>query len=370
MLLFACIEKNIGDDLFIETLCARYPNIRFVISSDAKYGSLEQIPNLRFSHLLKLWLLFNDRSSSKTWKKIITWFCRNLLDFIIGDYRVAVYIVGNAFKNTDYIGYEQSSWFANRLKLAKHFYILSTNFGPYNDNRWFYDMHELFSLAEDICFRDKDSYLLFRDLKNVRYAPDAVLSSNRRGGLCDSDSKLLLMSVIDCAFGNRGPLLPSLAMDYEKKMIEIIRYFEKLEYEVVLINSNTIQDSPASKRIMNSFTDSPFVSLFNYDGNINTVEDLYKRASAVVATRLHAIILAWLYRVPVFPISYDQKIENLLDSYEYTGDFVRISDIDNLSLPRLLMALDRGIDDCFVNRISREAQLQFKALDKELNRIN
>ena len=47
--LFACIEKNIGDDLFVKIICDRYPDTDFVITSKAQYGSLKEISNLHFS---------------------------------------------------------------------------------------------------------------------------------------------------------------------------------------------------------------------------------------------------------------------------------------------------------------------------------
>ena len=37
---------------------------------------------------------------------------------------------------------------------------------------------KIFKICTDICFRDKYSYNLFKDIENVRYAPDYAFSYN------------------------------------------------------------------------------------------------------------------------------------------------------------------------------------------------
>ena len=46
IILLACIEKNIGDDLFVYVICKRYKNCNFIINNDAKYGDLIKLENL------------------------------------------------------------------------------------------------------------------------------------------------------------------------------------------------------------------------------------------------------------------------------------------------------------------------------------
>ena len=89
---------------------------------------------------------------------------------------LVIYIVGNAFKNKDYKGPEQLMWLRDRERIAKYFYLLSTNFGPYKDSRWKNDCLNEFKKMTDVCFRDFHSYKLFRDDVLIRYSPDAVLT--------------------------------------------------------------------------------------------------------------------------------------------------------------------------------------------------
>lgn len=110
ILLFACIERNIGDDLFIQTLCNRYPKHNFIISDKAKYGSLSRIDNLKFSKVLKWWLLFDSVSSRNVVKSGVSRIIKAFLQIILGKHKIGVYIVGNAFKNTNYSDASQLDW--------------------------------------------------------------------------------------------------------------------------------------------------------------------------------------------------------------------------------------------------------------------
>lgn len=368
VIIFACIEKNIGDDLFISTVCNRYPWIDFYISSDAEYLSTNNIPNLYYDNNIALYLRYCEASSKsnikKLVKKILSWYYRKR----IGHYRIGVYIVGNAFKNINYSSSNQIQWLKERTKLVDKFYLLSTNFGPYNDKRWIDDCKAVFSSIEDICFRDIDSYNLFKDMKNVRYAPDAVLSLKTKRLEQELLNKNLIISVIDCGLSIRGDWLKEKQLQYEKKMQEIICEFISNGYEITLLNSNTVQDENASKRIIKDF-DCDKISIKNYEGNIHEILELYQNSSFVIGTRLHTIILAWLFNIPVFPVIYDIKVSSLLSSYKYEGDYVEIENIDVLNVSRIKKELYEQKNN-LEKIIFEKANQQFSKLDEELKNEN
>ena len=157
ILLFACIEKNIGDDLFIETICSRYPQQTFLISDRANYGSLSKIPNLKFSKSMRLWQRFAGMEPTNQFKLLISDFMEHFFRYIIGRHQIGVEIVGNAFKNPIYVGKIQNRWIDCYISSANQFFLISTNFGPYKDERWVDDSRAVFERLTDICFRDSDS---------------------------------------------------------------------------------------------------------------------------------------------------------------------------------------------------------------------
>lgn len=360
--LFACIEKNIGDDLFIKLLCERYPHIDFVISEHARYGSLEKIPNLHFSKNMSKWIWVTLLNPRNPIKKAIAMLLRAYYSLRLPKCEVAVSIVGNAFKNMDYTGWEQSRWIRSRIKLAKRFYLISTNFGPYQDEGWKTDFERIFSQMADVCFRDEYSHGLFKHLPNARFAPDAVISLGEQKK-DDSDEKRVIISLVDCTFAARSEELHKAADTYEEKMVEVAKKFLSEGYKVTFLNSNTVQDRPACDRILCKL-DSPDVDTLDYDGDLDEVFELYRKSSAVVATRLHTIVLAWLYRLPVVPIVYDIKVGNLLDSNNFTCDRYDIERLDGITGDDIFNSMGK-FDFVLPSEIIDASKLQFKEIDKE-----
>ena len=369
--LFGCVEKNIGDDLFIYAVCKRYPNVNFIITYEANYLNINNIPNLFYNKNLTKWLRFANKESDN----IIS---RNINAIFEKIYRLklkkldSVYIVGNAFKNMNYKGKYQLKWLERRIAMSNNFFLISTNYGPTNNDNWQKDCYTIFSEMTDVCFRDTYSYKLFSDLKNVRYAPDAVLSLDIQPIKNDKNSKLslkeyVIISVIDCMMEERSEKLKKTATSYEDKMISLINSFNEDNIEVIILNSNTIQDGPASQRIFNKCIYKNMVSIFNYDGNLEDIFSLFSNAKAIIATRLHTIILGWLYKLPVIPVIYDIKVENLLKSYKFSGLKKHISDLNDLNYEEIKSSIS-NYSYVLPENIINDSNNQFKQIDKLLKK--
>jgi colanic acid/amylovoran biosynthesis protein len=360
--LFACIEKNIGDDLFIKLLCERYPNIDFIISEQAEYGSLEKISNLHFSKNMSKWIWAMSLNPKNPIKKAAAMLFRAFYSLKLPKCDVAVSIVGNAFKNMDYTGWEQSRWIRKRIKHAKRFYLISTNFGPYKDDGWKEDFEKIYPKMADVCFRDEYSYELFKHLPNTRFAPDAVISMGKRSRE-ECAEKRVIISLIDCSFAARSEELHRATDAFENVMAATAKKFLGEGYKVTFINSNTEQDRPACDRILRMI-ESTDVDVLDYDGNLEEVFELYQKSSAVIATRLHTIVLAWLYGLPVVPVVYDIKVENLLDSYKFTCDRYDIKKMNDISEEDIYNSICK-YDFALPDKIVEDSKLQFREIDKE-----
>lgn len=363
VILFACIETNIGDDLFVRTICNRYPNVDFYITNLAKYGDLEKIPNLHFDQRIAKWSRLSTIGEQNRFKSFIASILIRLYETTMKKYNVGVCIVGNAFKNTAYYGKSQSRWMKERVRLVDKFYLLSTNFGPYYDKRWYEDCCPIFNGMKDVCFRDRSSFELFHHLPNVRYAPDAILSLGRMKR--NEQSKHILVSVIDCLFPVREKRLNLATETYEQLMAQTIDIYANKGYRVTILNANALQDRPASDRIYSRCNRKECITIFDYNGDIEEIIDLYANTSLVIATRLHTIILSWLFDIPVFPIVYDIKVKNLLKSYHFSGHYMEIDKLDNIlgkEIERILEEYSFRIPDSLID----QANKQFEMLDNEL----
>lgn len=69
-----------------------------------------------------------------------------------------------------------------------------------------------------------------------------------------------------------------------------------------------------------------------YDGT-NDEDVIYAIAesSYVIATRYHSFILAILSDTPFFPVIYNEKMHNYLKDIDYSGEIVKLNEIENLN---------------------------------------
>ena len=360
VILFACIEKNIGDDLFVETICHRYPEIEFYITEDAQYGSLKRLNNLHFSKALKKWIRYAGVSSLSPLKNLAADNICKVISLLFPKIDGSVYIVGNAFKNMKYEGPWQILWLKRRASISNNFFILSTNFGPYNNSKWVEDTKKVFSKCTDVCFRDENSYRLFSDLSNIRYSPDAIFSLGKKKTINNGD---VLFSVIDGKMPEREHLYSDCAIQkYESLFAELIDYYVRDNTNVKIILSNSSQDRKAADRII-GMCSSNSVEIVEYDGNLEKIKNLFENSSIIYSTRLHTTILGVLYGLKVIPFIYDEKVENVLNSIKFDEQKYHISQIDaSVKASEIVEKVTNyhfELDDCVVVN----AQKQFSAFD-------
>lgn len=278
-------------------------------------------------------------------------------------YDAVVYIVGNAFKNYRYMGKYQTAWIRNMSKISSNTYLLSTNFGPFDNVFWVKDCRKVFAKMKDVCFRDIQSYKLFCHSKNVRYAPDAVFTYKVKEK-CDETKNALLISLIDCKFFSRPPEIKDCTDQYEKRLLDIIEYFLRKKYNIYILNFNMEQDIAASKRVFQRCNYNSNVQIINYNGDFSIIDKVYKKSKFVIGTRLHSIILSWIYNIPVIPIAYDEKIINILISYKFNGRYYRINELDDISGEDVCEAFkDYSFRETHIDNLRKMAEAQFLKLD-------
>lgn len=103
---------------------------------------------------------------------------------------------------------------------------------------------------------------------------------------------------------------------YKKNMIRIIRFYQKLDYEITFIstcqgNDKYPDDSMMAKEILNDMKEFGYsVNTIFVDDKAYSLNDFRENISKfdlVIGTRLHMCILSWLAGVPAFNISYEEK---------------------------------------------------------------
>jgi len=321
---------NLGDDLFIHIICARYPDTTFYLKESKPYTDIfNSIPNL-----------------------IIT---ENIDDI---SFDAIVYIGGSIF-------IENSPSSISRVRDLKEeiikenipTYIIGANFGPYTSNEYFNVVkNELLPHLESITFRDTYSYNLFKDMSNVYYAPDVVFSLEYNT-ITKIRRKEIGISVIHHLEREQ---LKQNYNEYICKLVEIAKYYISIGYTVNLFSfCNYEKDMLAINDITNKLSDleQNNIKIYDYNGNVSEALKELSNLELLIATRFHSMILGIKLNIPTIPICYSNKVLNVLNDINFGKnniyDFKNIKDLNYKNIPTKFYSneLDRGVE-------------QFKQLDK------
>lgn len=349
-------ENNFGDDLFLKVLVDRYPNTKFYISSTSDYDY--------FFKKYKNFFIFKKYNILYIIKTIFN----KLMKIIKSDkvYRIESFIkFDEIITVTGSLFMENSDTNLNEIKSNYDFKnvrytILGCNFGPYISND-FLDLHHdsIFKNAFDVCFRDLYSYKLFKDLKNVRHAPDIVFNLDLND-IKNNNSKCVVFSIMNCNKDNTFRIDENL---YIAKCIELINFYKKNNYSIKLVSFSKKQgDEDIIEKILKQIT-LDNISKYYYRGNIDECLNYIADCEIIIGTRYHANILGLLFNKKTLPISYSKKTDDALYEVGFNEKIVHLSEFSNLSIDDEFEIFKPNID---IEKVIFDASKQFSKLDEIL----
>lgn len=331
--------NNLGDDLFVITLCQRYGECIFFIIESEPYTN-----------------------TFKSFKNIIL--CkRNEIENLKIDLQIL--LGGSLFmqpNDVKYIDYKYEGTVKERISSNIPFIIIGANFGPYTERKHFELYKSWFSTLDDICFRDKQSYELFKDLQNIRWAPDVVFNHKI------NKYKRIKAVSISCIYNNKRMGLAEYSQEkYLKQLAEISMEYIKQGFEIKLVSFCIHQEDTKAVEEIISYIPKQYrkcVRWSEYNGNnLNEFLSFFLETQYILGTRFHSIVLGWLAKVPTFPIVYNIKTDNVLKSYGFKGSYINIENIDKTTFN----FIDKNRKDNYVLETSQLIQManeQFDFLDR------
>lgn len=354
--LIAYINKNFGDDMFVDLICRRYPQHVFhVLGSPLMTDYLSEIPNLRVHSYNRVTRSVNAR--------IANYFGKNyLMEQLARRYRYCVCIGGSIF-------IQAPDWrkvAKEREKVRKktlEYYIVSANFGPYENQEYAEYYNNWFARLKDVCFRDEYSYNLFHNMKQVRYEPDAIFGYlNEEPKRIAHPKKTLVISAIDYTWRRKEKVT-----EYEGKLAQIGLKFLSDGWKVVLLAlCGQEGDNCAVERVykaVNCENPNEDVEQYFYDGNYKEVCNILRKSDFVISSRFHATVIPLSIGVPVLPVPYSDKTRAMLNDIGYDGPIWEL-DQGGISDGELEKAMNYHFEPkCVVQRAGE----QFEAVDQLLN---
>jgi colanic acid/amylovoran biosynthesis protein len=357
IMIYAYTQFNLGDDLFIKILCERYPKTKFVLLAPRKYKlCFKELENIKFYSSDSIVIrginyILGKVKKYGNFRKILA----NRCDAI-------VQIGGSLFmegKNW----WEQFDYTKNSTITGKPYFLLGANFGPFKDKEYYYKHKELFENYTDICFREKYSFNLFKDLSNVRMADDIIFQIKKQD-FNEQDTNNIVISVIKPSYRES---LSGYDKIYYSKIKEIAIYFIERGFEVTLMSFCEFEgDNEAVDNIIKSIPNQYLEKLKKHYYTINIEQTIYliSSSSFVVASRFHAMILGWVFNKPVFPIVYSNKMINVMDDVGFNGLYTDYTNIDNIEPEQVFNSFKNSSIN--VSNQVKSAEKHFEKLDEFL----
>lgn len=341
ILLNAYLVNNLGDDLFIKIICEHFKNVLFFIEKSEPYTNIfKTIPNMRVC---------------------------SQMDILKNKFDMQILIGGSLFmqpKNIDKIESKYESVKNTRIFFDIPFVIIGANFGPYTRGNHFNLYKKWFLTLDDICFRDKQSYILFKELPNVRWAPDVVFNYKLKTKNLEQNTKAISIS---CIYNNQRIGLHEYSQEkYFQSLANISIHYIENGYIIKLAAFCTYQGDLLAVQEILKYIPIIYhsrIKILEYNGlNLDDFLTDFLNAKYIIGTRFHSIILGWLANIPVFPIVYNIKTYNIIKSYNFKGKYVKIENIDKCTLD--FIDSNKKINYCLdCIDLVKKANFQFNFLD-------
>ena len=336
----AYLAKNLGDDLFINILTTRYPEHKFYAISKGEKGyntkNFKVYSNMYIFKILKKF----------QWEK-----------YLANHYDTVVTIGGSMFMERGDTNRDFSMGKNKR-------YVLGINFGPYKTQEYYNNIHNMLSNVEDVCFRDKYSYTLFKDLPNVRQAADIVFSMDT-ANIKITNRKRAIISIIS----PKDKIDEKYEEKYEEKMLELITFLIKKEYEICLMSfCKNENDEEEIEKIYNKIQENQKkkVEKYYYNGNIEEALNTIADSQLVVGGRFHANIIGLCLGKSILPVLYSDKTLHVLEDMQINTPIIDIRNLESFDIKSITDDdLTRHYD---VEKQKEDAQRHFERLDLQLKK--
>lgn len=315
-------NRNLGDDLFLKILFERYPHVDFYFYTD-------KVNHIIFKKYSNAKPLDFKRLEDKIFNKL------GLLTKLYSiRYDCLLFIGGSIFMNNR--GWEQTYKFRKKLiesfkKFNKPIYILGSNFGPY-DTGFKEKYLELFRNIDDICFREKYSFNIFKELDNVRFAPDIVFNLNVKKQ--EKIKNSVGISMISLDIEERGSL-NKYTEDFYFTMSQIIK---KLLYQNKIVSLFSFCENQgdliAINKVLKYLSDNEQegINIYNYQTDMDLFLEVFQKHEEIIGCRFHSLILSILFNQKVYPLIYSDKTLTFLNDISTHYFYNHLSDINKLDL--------------------------------------
>ena len=209
------------------------------------------------------------------------------------------------------------------------YFIAGANFGPAYNKKQVNEYHKLFKFVKGASFRDKYSYSLFKDLGDqIQYHPDIVFGLDVSNYHKTED--FILISVINPESSGHTKEISEKYFNY---ICNLARHYSNNGEKVVLMSfCEPAGDLNYISKILATIH-SNNITAYNHN-DVEKSLQMIAKAKKIIATRYHAMILAWIFEKDVYVISYNKKTTNVISDLFPKQNYVDIKEISSSTKPK------------------------------------
>lgn len=360
-------NANLGDDLFLKVLAENFRDCDFYIT----------VPKRKMQLYMKISSNLNVEEEAIVEGNQLVLFLNKVYNKLSGTFfgsadhinlrkirskKVDGYIeIGGSIFILPTDGKLNNSYrFRNKIaKLKSSYFVIGSNFGPYYSDYQLRGYRHLFSNINGVTFRDKYSYSLFSNLNNVNYAPDVVF--NLDISKYNIGEEYVTISIINPE--NRN-FTTTQKTQYENYIVNIVKKYLKDNQKVILMAFCEAEgDTVFAEKISRTINSDGLRIHVHRD--VEESLQIIANSKYIVATRFHAMILAWLMRKEAFVISYSEKTDHVIQDLFPEQSFVKVEDLSDKTEMRY-----SRISNEILNNIVSDASNQFTNLNYYIKEIN
>ena len=341
---YAWFARNLGDDLMVDMLAKRFPRQRLYTERETKNPFLLKNRNFRDKNFYKTKFEKIGKRREKFLKKDAGSYVTKRMKEIEDNRFCSLLIGGSVFMQRGSLSDDQVR---ARMKRNDSYlnhgplFVIGANFGAYYTDYFRTSFEEHFKKCAGISFRDKLSYEMFSHLPNVNYAPDLIFGlDNLPKGKENTNEVLISVIDVSAKYG-----IEKYVGAYESFLCDFCKYIIDIGKTPVLMSFCQFEgDEKAIDRVLNSLGDyASKAKTFFYDGDMQKALQRIADSEFVLASRFHAMVLALLFKKRFYALSYDMKIDNVLNDLNsklYCG----VQELDKIT-PKEIFEAESDISD-------------------------